>query len=551
MKFEISDTDGLGRIGKLDTNGKQMITPNLLPVVHPLRNLISPLELQKFGVQAIFTNSYISYQNEKLRETLIEQGLHDYFNFNGLIATDSGAFQQYMYNKSDIDIKPAEIEHFQEEINSDFPVILDLPVQMEDSYEIAKMKVSKTLKRAKENIKRRRNENCHWFGPIHGGKFPELLKKSSEEMSKLDFSVFAIGGLVKPLLEYRFDLVINILLNVKKHIIPNRPIHMFGLGLPQFFSLAVACGCDLMDSAAYILYAKENRYFSLSTGTKRLEDLDEFPCNCPICSKYTPREIKSFKKNKKIELLSRHNLHVSFSELKTIRQSIKEGNLWELVAQRIHSHPELMKAREKVINYCKLFEFHEKRYKKHGRLITSYVDFYRPIIIRYLKKLKTSYRPPSSAKYLIILPELDITGMNSPNIKNWIQKINKYSKTNRKEFHVGFWSPLFGIIPIELISSYPMGQCEIFSTETFNQNIYKISYHRTKKYFDIHKNHYLSCLVYIPERFINKFHEEEIFNGEMLKEQIQSLKLNFENYFNIFNEIEKLLEFLSKINENE
>ncbi|GAH57138.1 unnamed protein product, partial [marine sediment metagenome] len=29
--------------------------------------------------------------------------------------------------------------------------------------------------------------------------------------------------------------------------------HMFGLGLPQYFSLAVACGCDLMDSRLYIL----------------------------------------------------------------------------------------------------------------------------------------------------------------------------------------------------------------------------------------------------------------------------------------------------------
>jgi 7-cyano-7-deazaguanine tRNA-ribosyltransferase len=551
LRFEISDIDGLGRIGKLDINGKKMITPNLLPVVHPLRNLISPVELQKFGVQAIFTNSYIGYQNEKLRETLIEQGLHDYFNFNGLIATDSGAFQQYMYNNSDIDIKPAEIEHFQEKINSDFPVILDLPVQMEDTYEIAKMKVFKTLKRAKKNIKRRRNENCHWFGPIHGGKFPELLKKSSEEMSKLNFSVFAIGGLVKPLLEYRFNLVINILLNVKKHIILNRPIHMFGLGLPQFFSLAVACGCDLMDSAAYILYARESRYFSLSTGTKRLEDLNEFPCNCPICSKYTPEEIKSFKENKKIELLSKHNLYVSFSELKTIRQSIREGNLWELVSQRIHSHPELMKARENVINHLELFEFHEKRYKKHGRLITSYVDFYRPMIIRYLEKLKTSYHPPSSAKYLIILPELDISGLNSPSIKNWDQKINKFNKIDRKKIHIGFWSHLFGIIPLELISSYPMGQYEIFNTTTFNQNNYKISHFRTKKFFDFHKNQYLKCLFFIPERFINKFHEEKLFNGEILKKQVHSLKKRYENYFNIFADIDELLEFLYKIDENE
>jgi len=144
-----------------------------------------------------------------------------------------------MYNDNKIEIKPEEIENFQERIASDFPVILDLPVQLEDTFEVAESKVLKTIKRAKENISRRENQNCYWIGPIHGGKFPDLLKKSSIEMSKLDFGIYAIGGLVKAFLQYQFELTLNMLLTVKKSIIPNKPLHMFGLGLPQFFSLAV------------------------------------------------------------------------------------------------------------------------------------------------------------------------------------------------------------------------------------------------------------------------------------------------------------------------
>jgi len=290
MKWEISDFDALGRIGKLTVNDKQMITPNLFPVVHPYKNIISTSDLKKIGAQCLFTNAYIIYQNVQIRVDVLRKGLHSHLNFDGITATDSGVFQKYMYNKSNLEIQAEEIEKFQEDIGTDFAVILDEPVQPDDDYDTAKKKVEITIERAKNNIFRRIKDACHWFGPIHGAKYDDLLKASTYEMSKLDFSVYAIGGLVKSLLNYRFDLVIRILLNVKKNIMWNKPIHMFGLGLPQFFSLAVACGCDLMDSAAYILFARENRYFTLSTGTRKLEELEEFPCHCPICCEYKPKE---------------------------------------------------------------------------------------------------------------------------------------------------------------------------------------------------------------------------------------------------------------------
>ncbi|MFX0141917.1 MAG: tRNA-ribosyltransferase family protein, partial [Candidatus Hodarchaeota archaeon] len=261
MKWEISDIDALGRIGKLIVNKKETITPNLFPVVHPLKNLISTSDLKKIGAQCVFTNAYIIYQNSQIRDDILRKGLQSHLKFDGIIATDSGAFQKYMYRKSNLDIQAEDIEKFQENIGTDFAVILDEPVQPDDDYETAKKKVDITIDRAKDNINRRIKDTCFWFGPIHGAKFDDLLKRSTLEMSKLDFGVYAIGGLVKSLLNYRFDLVIRVLLNVKSNIVWNKPIHMFGLGLPQFFSLAVACGCDLMDSAAYVLFAKENRYF--------------------------------------------------------------------------------------------------------------------------------------------------------------------------------------------------------------------------------------------------------------------------------------------------
>ncbi len=425
MNYEIIDVDALGRIGKLRVNNKELITPNIFPVVHPFKNLISTTDLKKIGAECLFTNSYIIYQNENIKKDILNQGIHHYLNFDGIIATDSGAFQQYMYNKNRIDIDATEIERFQEKINSDFTVILDVPVQLDDDYLTAKEKVKTTIERAKDNIKRRSNKNCHWFGPIHGGRYTDLLRYSAIEMSKLDFDVYSLGGLVKAFLEYRFDLAIQILLNAKAELIPNKPVHMFGLGLPQFFSLAVACGCDLMDSAAYILFAKEHRYFTVSTGTKRFDELEEFPCNCPICCEYTPKQIRTFDETLLVQLIAKHNLYVSFSELKTIRQAIREGNLWELVEQRIRNHPALVKAARTINKHKSFFEKYEKVYKNHGRLYTSNFDINRPLIDRYESKIINNYRSPEDVKYLIILPELDSKGINSPSIRNWVETINE------------------------------------------------------------------------------------------------------------------------------
>ena len=151
MNYEIIDVDALGRIGKLRVNNKELITPNLFPVVHPFKNLISTTDFKKIGAECLFTNSYIIYQNENLKKDILNQGIHNYLNFNGIIATDSGAFQQYMYNNNRIDIDAAEIERFQEKINSDFTVILDVPVQLDDDYLTAKEKVKTTIERAKDN----------------------------------------------------------------------------------------------------------------------------------------------------------------------------------------------------------------------------------------------------------------------------------------------------------------------------------------------------------------------------------------------------------------
>jgi len=542
MNYEILDIDALGRIGKIYLNNKEMITPNIFPVVHPYKNIISPSEIKDLGAEGIITNSYILYQNEKYKTQVLNKGLHSFLNYDGLIATDSGAFQQYMYNDNKIDINAAEIEYFQEEIQSDFPVILDIPVQLDDDYETAKKKVAITLQRAKENIERRKNGECAWFGPIHGAKHLNLVEYSAKEMNKLEFEVYAIGGLVKAFLDYRFDITIKILLRAKKYLNPNKPIHMFGLGLPPFFSLAVASGCDLMDSAAYILFAKEKRYFTLSTGTKKLEELKEFPCHCRVCTQYTPTEIKQLNENKQIKLLAKHNLYLSFSELRTIRQAIREGNLWELVEQRIRNHPSLVGAADLLYRESLFIEQFEKCYKSHGRLFSSFESLQRPIIQRYIYKIKSNYKIPEGVKYLIILPELDVRGESSQSVKEWIDLINNNTILQSSYIHIAIFSPIFGIIPLELSETFPLAQYE-FSIALLEQ-IKKHSMKLLQNFFETHKRFYKKCAIMIPEYFINQFNEQTEFKES---HPINLIKSYLEQQIKIkcaeFKQIDEILKF--------
>lgn len=541
--------DALGRIGHLKLAEKEMITPNLFPVIHPIKNLISPSDLIKMGAQGIFTNAYIIYQNKEIRQKILIEGIHQHLNYSGIVATDSGAFQQYMYNEDKLNISADEIENFQEKVNTDFAVILDIPVQLSDTYEVAKKKVLTTIERAKENIKRRRNENCHWFGPIHGARYLDLIELSTKEMSKLNFDIYAIGGLVKTFLDYRFDIAIQNLLTVKENLIPNKPVHMFGLGLPQFFSLAVACGCDLMDSAAYILYAKKNRYFTLSTGTKNLEELYEFPCHCPICSEYTPQEIKSFDEELKTELLAKHNLFLSFSELRTIRQAIREGNLWELVELRIRNHPNLVNAVKLIKDHRSIFEIHEKIYKSHGRLYTSKEALNRPLIYRYEKKLLANYRVPKDVEDLIILPELDTKTNSSATTQKWLERIDNNKITPSELIHIVFSSEIFGLIPLELVDTFPMGQYESIRSSGINDLIHSNSLRKVEQFFDKNYKHYNKCAVLIPENYINQFNESVNFpKDNIIYSLIPILNSKFRDNFSVFKDLEDLLVFFTNGN---
>ncbi len=372
--------DAGGRIGRINISGKKIKTPCIAIVVNPNKMTLSIKELKKTGVKLIITNAYIILRS-KFREEIEEKGLHKFFKWKGLIYTDSGTYQMFSRNIRDIDNKT--MVEFQEKIGSDFVTPVDVFTTPHDSYEEAEKKLTETIKRIREACELTKKLVC----PIQGGVFRKLRKKACKELYSISPRVFAIGGIVPLMNSYDYSRLVDIVLTCKENLPSNIPVHAFGAGHPITFALLVACGVDIFDSAMYAIAAQENRYLT-PYGTKSLDELNEFPCSCRVCSKYTPAELFSMEKSEKERILALHNLYVTLEEIKRIREAIRENSLWELLQIRARAHPKILFAfREMLKKHAKYFMEHDMFPKTRGLFYSGKETLLRPEIKKAKEKL--------------------------------------------------------------------------------------------------------------------------------------------------------------------
>ena len=340
--LRIRRRDASARIAELSTKSGKLLLPNFFPVFNPNKPVVTPEEMKRIGVEAIITNSYIIYKNEKLREEALKHGVHSAIGFDGIIMTDSGAYQLYRYKG--IEISNKEIIRFQHAIGSDIGTILDVPMSSDMSRREAEEGVKTTIDHAiewksiSEELK-----GTLWLGTPQGGPYDDLICESARRIAELGFDYYGVGSIKVALEEYNFTMQADLLMKVRRFLQPSKPVHFWGIGLPSSFSLFVALGADTFDSASYALYAAEGRYMTPER-TIPLEELEELPCSCPVCSKYSAKEIKEMEKGEREKLISAHNLYVSVQEIRKIRTTIREGWLWNLVQERARAHPKLLKA---------------------------------------------------------------------------------------------------------------------------------------------------------------------------------------------------------------
>ncbi|MGQ9530491.1 MAG: tRNA guanosine(15) transglycosylase TgtA [Candidatus Bathycorpusculaceae bacterium] len=457
MSFEVKEKDLLARIGKLKTKSGTVETPLLFPVINPIIQPISPRKiLEDLGFEALITNAYIlkkHFENQPAKE-----GLHKFLDFNGAIMTDSGAYQILVYG--DIDISPTEIVHYQESINTDIATILDWPTGWKVSRKHAEQTVNETLKRAGELFKIKTRDDILWVGPIQGGKFLDLVAESAMEMGKMPFQIYALGSPTEVMENYQFDVLVDMIMTAKANLPIEKPLHLFGAGHPLIFALAVALGCDLFDSAAYAIYAKENRYMT-ETGTARLSELEYFPCTCPKCSKAKPKEVAEMPQKERQVFLAEHNLHVCLAELKRVKQAIKDGRLWEHVELRARGHPALLQALKRLKKYEDFIEKHSPSVKRSGLFFFDSVGLMRPEVIRHRKRIFERYSPHEKSKILLLHPQTRTKPFHRSKEFKEVRKLLRHVLKERlNEVHVCFYVAPFGVVPMELDEVYPLSQHE-------------------------------------------------------------------------------------------
>ena len=422
-RFEILHKDLAGRIGRLSTLHGTVETPLLMPVVNPHLPLIPPEELASMGAEMIITNSYIINQDPDLREGAIEQGLHDLLGFPGPIMTDSGAFQLSVYG--DIDVLPLEILDFQFSIKSDISVPLDIPTPPDVSRERAESELNITEERLQEAAALKRDALL--AGPVQGSTYPDLRERAGRFARELGFDLYPVGGVV-PLMEaYRFRDLVDVVVSAKKGLGSGVPVHLFGAGHPMIFALAAAMGCDLFDSAAYALYAREGRYLTVQ-GTRKLEEMKHLPCSCPVCLKYTQQELMD--SPQRARELARHNLYVSLQEIKLVRQSIREGSLWDLLETRCRSHPRMLDGLKRLASYGDWLEGLDSA-SKSTFFYLSPESASRPEVIRYGRRIER----------ISLKGEVLITDDSNTNPSGYDHVLN--------------FKPPFGPYPAQLQETYP------------------------------------------------------------------------------------------------
>jgi 7-cyano-7-deazaguanine tRNA-ribosyltransferase len=451
LSFEVRYSDLAGRIGKLETAHGILETPAFIPVVHPVRQTISPQFLKNLGFNGLITNAYttLKYYGDDART----RGIHDILNYDGVIMTDSGGYQILEYGA--IKAEPGVISQFERDIGSDISVPLDKPTGYGLKYQKAKDHVEETLANAKDtlegrNVGRKDSEqgydnhnNTIWVGPVQGGEHLDLVRYCANALDKMGFPVLAIGSPVEVMEAYEFSILAQMITAVKRTV-PTKPIHLFGAGHPLTIPLAVSLGCDMFDSASYMLYAKDDRYMH-ANGTVKLQDLSYLTCQCPVCCTHTIKELRQMSRVDRTERIAKHNLYVLKAEVGTVKQAIVDGRLWEYVMLKARAHPKLMKA----MDLFKNFEFLEDGtplFKSKAIFLYEPIDQYRPEARRF-RRIVSTFRSVVK-RNLVLYPTVQLQPFYTTT--DFVHLVKKFP-----DAQICVYNQFLGVIPVEICDIFP------------------------------------------------------------------------------------------------
>lgn len=356
FRFELLQTDGSARRGRLYTDHGVVETPVFIPVgTQGSVKSIEPRELEEIGAQIILSNTY--HLSLRPGEELLRKagGLHRLVGWKKPILTDSGGFQVFSLTRlrevtergvrfqSHIDgspqfFSPERVVALQRVIGSDIMMVLDECLPYPSDFEYARASVDRTVRwaeRCKKAFLDSEDTYGHaqaLFGIVQGSTYPDLRKACTEKLLEMDFDGYAIGGLAvgEPVeLMYETTKFCTELLPVTK------PRYLMGVGTPENLLESIERGCDMFDCVLPTRNGRNGMAFT-SRGTLTLKNArfkDDFgpldpECSCYACKNFSRAYVRYLYQIKEIlglQLLTLHNLHFYLSLMQAARDAITEG----------------------------------------------------------------------------------------------------------------------------------------------------------------------------------------------------------------------------------
>jgi queuine tRNA-ribosyltransferase len=351
MKFELLNTDGHARRGRVHLNHGVVETPIFMPVgTYGTVKAMTPQMLTDIGSQIILGNTFHLWLRPGT--AIIDQfkGLHDFMGWRGPILTDSGGFQVWSLgqlrkiveegvhfsspiNGDKLFLSPEVSMQIQHSLNSDIVMQLDECTPAEATVDEARTSLQRSLRwaqRSKDEHNRLESTNA-LFGIVQGTLFESLRAESLAGLNDIGFDGIAVGGLSVG--ESKEDMH-RILDFIGPRLPVDKPHYLMGVGTPEDLVYAVERGIDMFDCVMPTRNARNGwlftRFGDIKLKNAKMRDdhrpLDE-TCNCYTCKNFSRAYLHHLNKTGEIlgaMLNTIHNLHYYLNLAKEMREAIEQ-----------------------------------------------------------------------------------------------------------------------------------------------------------------------------------------------------------------------------------
>ena len=344
----------MARLGEITYNGKTYQTPMFMPVgTEATVKTLSPEELKEIGTGIILANTYHLWLRPG--EDIVEKagGLHKFMNYDGPILTDSGGFQVFslakpkdiseegvkfknFLNGDNLFLTPEKSIEIQRKLGSDIVMSFDECVKWPATYDYCKDSVERTLRWAKRGKDVFKGENQILFGIVQGGEYEDLRKHCAEELVKMDFDGYSVGGTsvgeTKPIMYKMVGYA-------TKYLPEDKLRYLMGVGDPIDLIENVMRGIDIFDCVSPTRLARHGHAYTHCgkiniKNSKYKEDFTpiDSKCDCYACKHYTAAYIHHLincNETFGARLLSIHNINFLVRLMEDIRENIKNDTMEE------------------------------------------------------------------------------------------------------------------------------------------------------------------------------------------------------------------------------